>query len=80
MGTAAGRRRGLMRSTRSTVHTHLLTEQIKLDYALSKATLGVKGNVTWQNATSARESFNEISAFDYQYGLTAAHHAAWDMR
>lgn len=80
MGTAQAGGEALMRSTRSTVHTHLLTEQIKLDYALSKATLGVKGNVTWQNATSARESFNEISAFDYQYGLTARITLPWDMR
>lgn len=80
MGTAQAGGEALMRSTRSTVHTHLLTEQIKLDYALSRATLGVKGNVTWQNATSARENFNEISAFDYQYGLTARITLPWDMR
>lgn len=80
MGTAQAGGEALMRSTRSTVHTHLLTEQIKLDYALSRATLGVKGNLTWQNATSARESFNEISAFDYQYGLTARITLPWDMR
>ena len=80
MGTAQAGGEALMHSTRSTVHTHLLTEQIKLDYTLSRATLGVKGNVTWQSATSARESFNEINAFDYQYGLTARITLPWDMR
>ena len=73
-GTAA------RRSTRSTVRTQLVSEQLRLDLDLGKYKLGAKGNVTWQGATSGRTDFEEISAWNYQYGLTAQLTLPWNVQ
>ena len=53
---------------KSTVHNWTLREQLGLEYQKDKLTIGVGGEINWRSATSNRQNFERISAFDYNYG------------
>ena len=53
---------------KSTVHNWLLHEKLSAEYQRDKLTVGIGGEVTWRRTTSRRDDFENISAFDYNYG------------
>jgi hypothetical protein len=53
---------------KSTVHNWVLHEHLSLEYQKDKLTFGISGDVNWRRSTSDREDFENISAFDYNYG------------
>jgi hypothetical protein len=62
---------GSTQSSLSKVDNHHLDESLKLNYQLDALKLGVIGKFQWNNATSKRENFKTINAYDYSYGMTA---------
>ncbi|MCR4603306.1 MAG: outer membrane beta-barrel protein [Prevotella sp.] len=53
---------------KSTVHNWTLHEKLTLEYQRDKLTMGIRGEVNWRRSTSTREDFENISAFDFNYG------------
>lgn len=53
---------------KSVVHNWTLHEKLGLEYQRDKLTFGISGEVNWRRSTSTRENFENISAFDYNYG------------
>ena len=53
---------------KSIVHNWRLHEQLALTYQKDKLTFGISGELNWRSATSDRQNFERISAFDYNYG------------
>ena len=53
---------------KSTVHNWTLHERLGLEYQRDKLTAGISAEVDWRRATSTRENFENISAFDFNYG------------
>lgn len=52
----------------STVHDWTLHERLGVEFQKDKLTIGIRGEVNWRSATSDRQNFERISAFDYNYG------------
>jgi len=62
---------GSSQSSLSKVDNHRLEESLKLNFQLEALKLGAIGKLQWINATSKRENFQTINAYDYSYGMTA---------
>lgn len=61
---------GSNQSSLSKVNNHSLNEKLKLNYQLAALKLSAIGQLQWNNATSMRENFQTINAFDFNYGMT----------
>lgn len=62
---------GSTSSSRSTVHNLNMVEKVSLYYRRnSKLMIGAQFTGTWNHATSQREDFETVSAFDFNYGMT----------
>lgn len=62
---------GASASSRSTVHNLSMTEKLGLDFRRdTKIMLGTQFTCNWNHATSRRDDFNTINAFDFNYGMT----------
>lgn len=61
----------------STVNNWTLHERLGLEYQKDKLTATVSGEVDWRSATSDRQNFERISAFDYSYGATLRYTIPW---
>ena len=61
----------------STVNNWTLHERLGLEYQKDKLTATVSGEVNWRSATSDRQNFERISAFDYSYGATLRYTIPW---
>lgn len=57
---------------KSAVKTSTLSEDLRLDYKLSKLTLGVNGYVAWLHSVGDQASFEAINAYNFHYGLNAS--------
>lgn len=53
---------------RSVVNNLTLGEQLALSYRVGKHTFGIRGSLSWLNSRSAREGYDDISAFDITAG------------
>ena len=62
---------------KSTVNNWTLHEHLSLEYQKGDLTCGVSGEVNWRSSTSDRESFQRISAFDYNYGAQLRYTIPW---
>jgi hypothetical protein len=62
---------GGTQSSLSKVDNQRTEENLKLNYQLDALKLGVIGKFQWNNATSKRENFQTINAYDFNYGMTA---------
>jgi len=72
---------GASPSSRSTVGSLYLTENIRTDYQISnKAKIGAKIKGVWTRATSTREDFSTINSVDFNYGLTGQIELPWKMQ
>lgn len=58
-------------SNRSKVKTNIIDENVKIEWKQAKGKLGVFGTGTWYSATSDREGFDKINAFNFKYGMAA---------
>lgn len=56
---------------RSEVNNLTLGEQLALSYRVGKHTFGIRGSLSWLNSRSAREGYDDISAFDITAGANA---------
>ena len=56
---------------RSVVNNLTLGEQLALSYRVGKHTFGIRGSLSWLNSRSAREGYDNISAFDITAGANA---------
>jgi hypothetical protein len=56
---------------RSIVHNRYFYENMRLTYKIQKHQIGIIGRVNYTRATSSRNDFENINAFNYRYGLTA---------
>lgn len=57
---------------KSTVKTSTLSEDLRLDYKLSKVSVGVNGYVAWLHSVGDQASFETINAYNFHYGLNAS--------
>ncbi|MBP5359983.1 MAG: outer membrane beta-barrel protein [Bacteroidaceae bacterium] len=65
----------------SSVMTHWVTDQLLLDYQLTKSIkLGAKGYMGYGHSSSGREDFSSVSLWDFNYGLTSLISLPWDMQ
>ena len=62
---------------KSTVHNWTVNEHLGLEYQFEKLTFGVSGEVNWRRSVSHREDFENISAFDYNYGALMRYTIPW---
>ena len=53
------------------VNNLTLGEQLALSYRVGKHTFGIRGSLSWLNSRSAREGYDDISAFDITAGANA---------
>lgn len=67
-------------SSRSTVQSLLVGENLKLDYRIGKLKLGIKGGGTWTRAAGRRDDFRTINAGDFNYGVTMQAELPWDLQ
>lgn len=56
---------------RSVVNNLTLGEQLALSYRVGKHTFGIRGSLSWLDSRSAREGYDDISAFDVTAGANA---------
>ncbi|MDD7258528.1 MAG: outer membrane beta-barrel protein [Prevotellaceae bacterium] len=63
----------------SKVNNHLLTQDLSLSYELDKFRCSIDGEITWRSASSTRENFQNINAFDFNYGVTGSCRFAFGM-
>ena len=56
---------------RSSVCTYWGTERINLDYKLGKHSIGAKGYLGVGHTASGRKDFDNLTLYDFNYGLTA---------
>lgn len=56
---------------RSVVNNLTLGEQLALSYRVGKHSFGIRGSLSWLNSRSAREGYDDISAFDITAGANA---------
>ena len=64
---------GSTASSLSKVNNHAIEERLKLSYQQGKLKGSLVGRVQWNNATSKRENFETINAFDFNYGITGGY-------
>ena len=64
-------------AVKSTVNNWTLHEKLGLEYQRDKLTVGISGEVNWRSATSDRQNFERISAFDYNYGGLVRYVVPW---
>ena len=57
-----------------------LEEGLGLTYQRGTLTLGIDGNIAWRRTTSGRQGFENISAVDFDYGLTAQYELPWKLQ
>ena len=62
---------------KSTVHNWTLHEHLGLEYQKDKLTIAISGDVNWRRSVSNREDFQNISAFDYNYGGLLRYTIPW---
>ena len=62
---------------KSTVHNWTLHEHFGLEYQKDKLTIGISGDVNWRRSIGDREDFENISAFDYNYGGLLRYTIPW---
>ena len=62
---------------KSTVHNWTLSNHLKLEYQLNKLTASVSGNIAWRQSTSTRQDFQNINAFDFDYGVAVNYTIPW---
>ena len=53
---------------KSTVHNWTLHDKLALEYQKNQLTAGISGEISWRRSTGDREDFQNISAFDYNWG------------
>lgn len=69
---------GSFQASRNTVKTAVLSERLKLDYKLGKASqVGVKASAAWRNINGDAMDFDHINAVDFNYGATASLNLPW---
>lgn len=56
---------------RSVVNNLTLGEQLALSYRVGKHSFGIRGSLSWLDSRSAREGYDNISAFDITAGANA---------
>lgn len=56
---------------RSVVNNLTLGEQLALSYRVGKYSFGIRGSLSWLDSRSAREGYDNISAFDITAGANA---------
>ena len=56
---------------RSVVNNLTLGEQLALSYRVGKHSFGIRGSLSWLDSRSAREGYDDISAFDITAGANA---------
>lgn len=57
---------------RSVVNNLTLGEQLALSYRVGKHSFGIRGSLSWLDSRSAREGYDNISAFDITAGANAS--------
>lgn len=62
---------------KSTVHNWTLHEHLGFEYQKDKLTIGISGDINWRRSVSHRENFENISAFDYNYGGLLRYTIPW---
>lgn len=62
---------------KSTVNNWTLHEHLGLEYQKDKLTIGISGDVNWRRSVSNRDNFENISAFDYNYGALLRYTIPW---
>lgn len=62
---------------KSTVHNWTLNEHLGVEYQKDKLTIGISGEIDWRRSTSHRANFENISAFDYNYGGLLRYTIPW---
>lgn len=67
-------------AVRSKVNNLTLEEGLGLTYQRGTLTLGIDGNIAWRRTTSGRQGFENISAVDFDYGLTAQYELPWKLQ
>ena len=64
---------GSTASSLSKVNNHAVEERLKLSYQQGNLKGSLLGRVQWNNATSKRENFETINAFDFNYGIAGGY-------
>ena len=68
-------------ANRSSVMTHWVTDQLVLDYQMTKdIKLGAKGYMGYGHSGSKRDDFTAVSLWDFNYGLNALITMPWNMQ
>lgn len=67
------------RSVRNTVHNHLFSEKLKINYYFKRVQLGLNGKVDYRYLTSGQQGFRNIHAIDYDYGLETRWQMPWKL-
>lgn len=62
---------------KSTVNNWTVREYLSLEYQRDKLTVKVSGDLSWRNATSTRQNFERINAFEYKYGASLMYTIPW---
>ena len=62
---------------KSTVHNWTLHEHLGLEYQKDKLTIAISGDVNWRRSVGDRQDFQNISAFDYNYGGLLRYTIPW---
>ena len=65
---------------RSIVHTFNQSNSLHLDYRQGNFQFSAKTQGVWTHATSRRDDFTTINAFDFSYGLTAQAEFPWKLQ
>ena len=68
-------------ATRSVVTTDLFDESLAFSWKpTSKMEYGINGKLNYQHSASQRESFTNINAFTYQYGVSGQVELPWNIQ
>ena len=70
---------GSTASSLSKVNNHTVEERLKLSYQQGKLKGNLLGRLQWTNATSERENFQTINAFEFNYGITGGYKLPGDI-
>ena len=70
---------GSTASNISKVNNHAIEERLKLSYQQGNLKGSLVGRAQWNNATSKRENFQTINAFDFNYGITGGYKLPGDI-
>ncbi len=62
---------------RTTTQTAVFSEDLRLNYRYKKASVGLRGNASWNHATANRNDFTDANTWNVRYGANAVIDLPW---